>query len=136
MDETRTPRPDGDPIGLAHPLPTPSDKIYRAIGRRKAHRRLAEQMKVLEEDLDADRPELDAIFRANGEPAGILFLDDMLVRFGGTGFRVIEGRSAYDLEAPPADVADPATLTPEQRSILDRPEVRAQCGGPLRSFGQ
>jgi hypothetical protein len=136
MDETRTPRPDGDPIGPAHPLPTPSDKIYQAIERRKAHRRLAEQMKVLEADLDADRPELDAIFRANGEPAGILFLDDMLVRFGGTGFRVIEGRSAYDLEAPPADVADPVTLTPEQRSILDRPEVRAQCGGPLRSFGQ
>jgi hypothetical protein len=136
MDETRTPRPDGDPIGLAHPLPTPSDKIYRAIGRRKAHPRLADHMKVLEAVIDADRPELDAIFRANGEPAGILFLDDMLVRFGGTGFRVIEGRSAYDLEAPPADVADPATLTPEQRSILDRPEVRAQCGGPLRSYGQ
>jgi hypothetical protein len=135
MDEKRE-TVDGKAIDAAHPLPTPSDKIYRAIGRRKAHRRLAEQMKVLEADLDADRPELDAIFRANGEPAGILFLDDMLVRFGGTGFRVIEGRSAYDLEAPPADVADPATLTPEQRSILDRPEVRAQCGGPLRSFGQ
>jgi hypothetical protein len=136
MDETRTPRPDGDPIGPAHPLPTPSDVVFKAIEHLKAHRCLAEQIRVVEADIDADRRELDAIFRANGEPAGITFLDDMLVRFGGTGFRVIEGRSAYDLEAPPADVADPATLTPEQRSILDRPEVRAQCGGPLRTFGQ
>jgi hypothetical protein len=136
MDETRTPRPDGGAIEATHRLPTPSDVVFKAIEHLKAHRRLAEQIRVVEADIDADRREVDAIFRANGEPPGITFLDDMLVRFGGTGFRVIEGRSAYDLEAPPADVADPATLTPDERSVLDRPEVRAQCGGPLRSYGQ
>jgi hypothetical protein len=136
MDENRQEGPDGRPSEPAHRLPTSANVIYWAIERRKAHRRLTEQIKQLEADIDADRADLDRIFHANGEPAGISFLDDMLVRFGGTGFRVLEGRSAYDLEAPPADLADPATLSADERSVLDRPEVRAQCGGPLRSYGQ
>jgi hypothetical protein len=136
MDVTRQERPDGRPSEPAHRMPTPSDKIYKAIERRKAHQRLAERLQELEAEINADRADLDRLFHANGEPAGIYFLDDMLVRFGGTGFRVIEGRSAYDLMAPTADVADPAILSPDERSVLDRPEVRAQCDGPLRSYGQ
>lgn len=135
MDEIRQEGPDHEGVAPEFRSAMLLRFIGATIRRRREYARTLERLAVQRKELAADDARLSEIARANDHPPAIGYYGDVLLNEG-CQWRLIEGRSAYNLTDPPADLADSATLSPVERSVLDRAEVRAQCGGPLRSYGQ